>query len=233
MEWFPTTELRGKILEVTHVLQATYQQTGPERGGCHQLPAIDELVLTLLSQSTTDVNSWRGYRALLERFSNWDAVADAPVEIIEAAIKSCGLSRLKAPRIKHLLQRIREDQGSLSLDFLKEYPPDEAIAYLMTFKGVGRKTASCVLLFALDMPAMPVDTHVLRVARRLNLIPEQVGAEAAHDLLECLLPEEFYMAFHVNVIAHGRRTCTAQKPACERCAIAHLCPTGRAFLPSV
>jgi endonuclease-3 len=106
-------------------------------------------------------------------------------------------------------------------------PPDEALAYLTSFHGVGRKTASCVLLFSLDMPAMPVDTHVLRVARRLDLIPQRGSADEAHDLLESLLPEELYMAFHVNVIAHGRQTCTARNPACERCPVLALCPYGQ------
>ncbi len=92
-------------------------------------------------------------------------------------------------------------------------------AYLMSFHGVGRKTASCVLLFSLGLPAMPVDTHVLRVTRRLALIPPLTSAEQAHDLLEALLPEEEYLTFHVNVIAHGRQTCTARHPACERCPI--------------
>ncbi|HEX2952019.1 MAG TPA: endonuclease III [Armatimonadota bacterium] len=227
MDWFPTTELRQKAHEVTQRLLDAYHQVGPERGGVHQLPAVDELVLTMLSQSTTDVNSWRGYRALIERFPNWDAVADAPVEAIEETIRQSGLARQKAPRIKHFLEQVRHDRGCITLDFLKELPPDEALAYLMAFTGVGRKTASCVLLFSLDMPAMPVDTHVLRVARRLTLIPEHTSADDAHDMLECLLPEECYMAFHVNVIAHGRQTCTARTPACERCPVLAFCPDGR------
>ncbi|HEY3379905.1 MAG TPA: hypothetical protein VGL77_20725, partial [Armatimonadota bacterium] len=114
-----------------------------------------------------------------------------------------------------------------SLDFLAELPPDQALAYLMSFHGVGRKTASCVLLFSLGLPAMPVDTHVLRIARRLALIPAQGSADVAHDLLESLLPEELYMPFHVNLIAHGRRTCTARHPACVRCPLLDMCGYGQ------
>ncbi|MHB9132310.1 MAG: endonuclease III domain-containing protein [Armatimonadota bacterium] len=228
MDWFPTTTLRQKAAEIKIQLEATYHAEIRHRGGhASSLPPVDEVVLTFLSQSTTDVNSQRGYESLLARFPNWDAVADAPVGEIEEAIRACGLSRQKAPRIKALLQRIREERGSISLDFLKELPPDEALAYLMSFHGVGRKTASCVLLFSLGLPAMPVDTHVLRVSRRLALIPDTASAEVAHDLLEALVPEEDYLSFHVNMIAHGRRTCTARHPSCERCPIFTLCPYGQ------
>lgn len=227
MDWFPTIELREKIAEVTHVLRETYHARGPMRGHAARVPPVDELVLTVLSQSTTDVNSWRGYEALVARYGgDWERVADAPVEAIEETIRPCGLSRQKAPRIKAILRRLREEQGRVTLDFLAALPPDEALAYLMSFHGVGRKTASCVLLFSLGMPAMPVDTHVHRVARRLALITPTASAEQAHDLLEALLPEEDYFDFHVNMIAHGRRTCTARHPACERCPVLRRCPWG-------
>jgi len=224
MDWFPTVELRTKIADITQRLIDAYHAPGPKRGHAAALPPVDELVLTMLSQSTTDVNSWRGFQALRARFPSWDAVADAPVEEIETAIHACGLSQQKAPRIKATLQRLREEHGSITLDFLAELPPDEALAYLMSFHGVGRKTASCVLLFSLGMPVMPVDTHILRVARRLQLIPDDATADQAHDLLEALLPEEAYYDFHVNTIAHGRQTCTARHPACPRCPVLALCP---------
>jgi len=228
MDWFPSMTLRRVALEITTRLQDTYHADAPHRGQDDRLPAIDELMLTLLSQSTTDINSWRGYQALVEHFPSWDAVADAPVEEIQTTIRACGLSRQKAPRMKAILQRLRDERGSISLDFLAEKPPDEALEYLMSFHGVGRKTASCVLLFSLGLPAMPVDTHVLRVARRVELIPQLTTADQAHNLLETLLPEEEYLTFHVNVIAHGRRTCTARHPACECCPILELCAYGQA-----
>lgn len=227
MDWFPTMDLRRKALEITTRLNATYHAAAPHRGMDDRLAPIDELMLTILSQSTTDTNSWRGYQALVTVFPSWEAVADAPVGEIEAAIRECGLSRQKAPRIKAILRRIREERGTISLDYLASVPPDEALAYLLSFHGVGRKTASCVLLFSLGLPAMPVDTHVLRIARRVALIPPDTSADQAHDLLEALLPEEEYLAFHVNVIAHGRQTCTARHPACECCAIFDLCPYGQ------
>jgi endonuclease-3 len=226
MDWFPTVELRAKSADITRRLIDAYHAPGPQRGHAAALPPVDELVLTMLSQSTTDVNSWRGFQALRDRFPSWDAVADAPEEEIEVAIRACGLSRRKAPRIKAILQRLRDEHGSVTLGFLARLPPDEALAYLLSFHGVGRKTASCVLLFSLDMPVMPVDTHILRVARRLRLIPEDADADRAHDLLEALLPEEDYYAFHVNAITHGRQTCTARNPACPRCPVRVLCPYG-------
>lgn len=228
MDWFPTLALRRKALVVTERLAATYHATAPQRGEDGRLPALDELILTLLSQSTTDVNSWRGYQALRERFPSWDAVADAPLDAVEATIRVCGLSRRKAPRLQAILRRVRAERGQLSLDFLQTVPPDEALAYLQSFVGVGRKTASCVLLFSLGLPAMPVDTHVLRVTRRLALIPPCTSAEQAHDFLEALLPEEAYLLFHVNVIAHGRQTCTARHPACARCPLLDECAHGQA-----
>ncbi len=240
MDWFPTMELRQRIADITDLLIDAYHADKPMAVHGAPLPPVDELVLTYLSQSTTDVNSWRGFQALTARFPDWDAVADAPVEAVEEAIRPCGLAHQKAPRIQGALQRLRTEHGRITLDFLRDLPVDEARDYLLSFHGVGRKTASCVLLFSLGMPAMPVDTHVLRVARRLQLIPERATAEQAHDLLEALLPEERYYAFHVNMIAHGRLTCAAQRPACPRCPVRRLCPfpgtaaggTGEEGLPS-
>jgi endonuclease-3 len=227
MDWFPTLELRHRALAVLARLEETYHAVGPDHGAGIGLPPVDEIVLTLLSQSTTDVNSWRGFQALKARFSDWETLADAPVEAIEAAIRPCGLSRQKAPRIKALLQRLREERGRITLDFLADLPPDEALAYLLSFHGVGRKTASCVLLFSLQMPVLPVDTHVHRVAGRLALIPAGASADQAHDLLEALLPEETYLSFHLNLIAHGRQVCFARHPRCEGCPVCDLCPYGQ------
>ena len=219
-------EIREKVAEITARLTDAYHADSLARSHGGSLPPVDELVLTFLSQSTTDVNSWRGYRTLRARFPDWEAVADAPVEEIEEAIRAGGLARRKAPRIQAALRRLREERGRVTLDFLAEMTPRDALAYLMSFHGVGRKTASCVLLFSLGMPAMPVDTHVLRVARRLRLIPARATAEQAHDLLEALAPPADYYRFHVNMIAHGRQTCAARRPACPRCVILELCPYG-------
>jgi endonuclease III len=222
-------EKREVALEIMHRLEAVYHADWPTRGHGMHIPPVDELVLTYLSQATTDVNSWRGYSALRERWPTWEAVADALEDDVEAVIRPCGLSHQKAPRIQAALRRIREERGSITLDWLAHESPEAARDYLMSFPGVGRKTASCVLLFSLGMPAMPVDTHVLRVTRRLELVPPKAIAEQAHDVLEALLPVEAYLPFHINIIAHGRQCCHAQRPACERCPVQELCPFGKSM----
>lgn len=214
--------------EIAHRLREKYQQISPERGHSASLPPVDELILTLLSQSTTDINSWRGYQALLNRYTTWDALADAPLSEIIATIRCCGLAEQKAPRMKAILQRLRAEHGSITLDFLREKPTAEALDYLLSFTGVGRKTASCVLLFSLNKAVMPVDTHVLRVAKRLALIPEKCPADRAHDLLAAMMPESEYLSFHLNVIAHGRQICRARTPHCRQCPLADICPSREA-----
>lgn len=215
----------AKLREIARRLSEKHQQIAPERGHTASLPPVDELLLTLLSQSTTDINSWRGYQALLDRYCNWDALADAPVADITATIHCCGLAAQKAPRMKAILQRIRAEQGAITLDFLRDTPVAEALEYLLSFNGIGRKTASCILLFSLGRPVMPVDTHVLRVTKRLALIPENCNADRAHLLLEAMLPESEYLTFHLNIIAHGRQICRARNPHCTSCPLADICPS--------
>lgn len=184
---------------------------------------LDELVLTILSQNTSDRNSGRAYRTLRERFPTWTAVLEAPVPELYEAIKAAGLGNLKAPRIQQSLRAVLERRGELSLDFLDAMPMSEARAWLTSLDGIGPKTAACVLLFALGKPALPVDTHVHRVARRLGLIGPKVGAEAAHALLEDAVPAADVYAFHINMIQHGRRVCHALRPACAMCPLADVC----------
>lgn len=184
---------------------------------------LDELVLTILSQNTTDRNSGRAFRSLRQRFGSWQQVRDAPTTEVYEAIKEAGLGNVKAPRIQLALQAIQEQRGELSLDFLDALPLAEARDWLLRLNGIGPKTAACVLLFALHKPALPVDTHVHRVSRRLGLVGPRVSADAAHPLLEqALSPDEVY-AFHLNMIQHGRLVCHAQRPACERCALRDTC----------
>ena len=187
------------------------------------LDPISEVVSTILSQNTSDVNRDRAFDRLRVRFVTWAEVRDGPVEAIEQAIRPAGLAQQKAPRIKGALQFITQERGELSLDFLKDMPVDEAKAWLTQIKGIGPKTAAIILLFSLGMPAFPVDTHVHRVTRRLGLIGPRVSAEKAHDLLENLLPPEWYYAFHLNVIRHGREICHARNPKCEICPLQDLC----------
>ena len=188
---------------------------------------VDVLVRTVLSQNTSDVNSYRAFDRLRAGFENWEAVASAPVDLIARAIRSGGLFRIKALRIQQILQQIDQDQGRISLDFLKSKTAAEAEDYLMHLPGVGHKTARCVLLFSLGKPTLPVDTHILRVARRLGLIVPGTSIDKAHRLLqEQIAPPQVYQ-FHVHMIEHGRRVCRARRPACERCPLAVVCPGKR------
>lgn len=189
---------------------------------------LDELVLTILSQSTTDHNSGMAYAALRQRFATWEEVLDAPLEEVYAAIRPAGLGNIKAPRIQQTLRHVQERAGRLSLDHLEAMSLDEARAWLTGLDGIGPKTAACVLMFALGRPALPVDTHVHRVSLRLGLIGPRVSAEAAHALLESALPTEAVYPFHLNMIRHGRETCSARAPACERCPLADACDYYRA-----
>lgn len=186
---------------------------------------VTELMFTILSQHTSDINAERAERMLEERFESWEETAQADVQEIEAAIQVSGLARQKAPRIQGTLRRILELRGELSLDFLRELPLDEAKAWMQALPGVGPKTAAVVLCFSLGMPAMAVDTHVHRVSRRLGLIGPKVTAEKAHDLLEGQVTPEEVFAFHVALITHGRRVCKALRPRCGECVLSERCPS--------
>ena len=187
------------------------------------LPPLDQLVNTILSQNTNDVNRDRAFKRLCQRFPSWNQVRDASVEEVVDAIRPAGLANQKGPRIQKALRRITEERGELSLDFLADLPLEDARSWLLSFHGVGPKTAAIVLLFSLGRPAFPVDTHVHRVSQRLGLIGERTSAEKAHQLLEAQLPPQWFYAFHVNVIRHGRRVCHARGPECERCVLSDLC----------
>jgi len=190
--------------------------------------AIAVLIGTILSQNTSDVNSGRAFKSLLSTLGSWEGVAFAPVEHIAQAIKSGGLSRVKAVRIKQILNKIEEEQGSLSLDFLKSMNISEAKDYLMHLPGVGPKTASCVLLFGLGKPSLPVDTHVFRVAKRLGLIDSKVSIEKAPNLLQGQIPISKVYQFHLHLIEHGRRICHARRPCCTECVLKNGCPSSLA-----
>lgn len=193
-----------------------------------RLEPLDELVVTILSQHTSDVNAERALRALQAAFPTWESVADAPVEEIEETIRSAGLARQKAPRIRQALRRIAALRGGLDLEFLRNLPLDEAKRWLTALPGVGPKTAAVLLCFAFGRPAMPVDTHVYRVARRLGLIGQKVSVAKAHELLErAVAPEEVY-SFHVYLITHGRAVCRARRPRCGECVLSARCPSSTA-----
>jgi endonuclease-3 len=190
-------------------------------------PPVDELVYTILSQNTADVNTDRTFAALKARFPRWTDVRDAPAATIEETIALGGLAHTKAPRIKAVLEAVSERTGEPDLSELGEMTDEEAQARLTSLPGIGPKTAACVLLFALERPVMPVDTHVHRVARRLGVIGDKTSAEQAHPELTALAgpkAADIYAA-HVGLVRHGRRVCHARRPACGQCRLAGLCPS--------
>ena len=194
------------------------------------LPAIDELVSTILSQNTNDINRDRGFSALRAKFSTWEQVRDAPAEAVIEAIRPAGLANQKGPRIQQVLRSITEERGNLDLSFLADLPVEEARAWLTKFNGVGPKTAAIVLCFSLGKPAFPVDTHIYRVTGRIGLRPERMTVEQAHPHFENLFPPKTYYAAHLNIIRLGREICTARRPYCEKCPIVNLCDYGNNVL---
>jgi endonuclease-3 len=194
---------------------------------------IAELVLTVLSQSTNDRNRDVAYMRLRERLGMWEDVRDAPVVLVEEAIRPGGISKVKSVRIQAILRAIsenpRDPEHELSLAWMKDSPLDEARDYLLALPGVGRKTAACVLLFSYGLRDVPVDTHVSRVGTRLGLLREGAGFDELHDEMLALTPPGRELELHVNLLRHGRRTCHARRPACPDCALARMCPSRSAF----
>lgn len=197
-----------------------------------RLDPIHELTFTILSQHTSDTNSERAFRSLMQRFGTLESVAAASVADIESAISRGGLAKVKAPRIKAVLTKVLElNGGSLDLSFLREMPLPEAKAWLRQLPGIGPKSTGIILSFALGMPAMAIDTHIYRVCQRLGLIGPKVTADKAHDLLEAAVAPEQVYPFHAAFINHGRRVCKAQRPLCGECVVAHGCPAREHLQP--
>lgn len=186
---------------------------------------LEELVWTVLSQHTSDANAERAFRALRERFPSWEAVLAARTAALARAIRSGGLANTKAARIRQILREIAGREGRLDLSRLRTLPDEEVRAYLTSLPGVGPKTAAVVMAFALGRDAIPVDTHVHRVSRRLGLVPPRASAERADALLHELVPAELRTPLHVGLIRLGREVCTARSPRCGACPLADLCPT--------
>ena len=195
--------------------------------------ALTELVLTVLSQNTSDRNSHPAFEALRSRFASWEEMAGASEGEIARPIRQGGLARIKARRLKAILQEIEKRRGRLDLEFLRALPTAEARAWLRSLPGVGPKTAAVVLLFSLGKPALPVDTHVHRVAIRLGLLPPGTSREKAHELLEAIVPPAGFYPFHLYLLEHGRRICRARKPRCPLCPVNSLCPSYGVFYPVV
>jgi len=186
------------------------------------------LIATVLSQNTSDLNSSRAYASLRLRYPTWNAVRAAPQEAIAEAIRSGGLSQIKSVRIKEILDTLQERYGALDLAALRGMDVPAARAELSQLRGVGPKTASCVLLFNLGQPAFPVDTHVHRLSRRIGFAPQKASPEAVQHLVEASLPPQRAYYFHVELISHGRAVCKAQRPRCDECPVRPICRYGMA-----
>ena len=214
-------DLGAKVTRIYEILVATYGIPPWDPSG----DALGELIATILSQHTSDINSDRAYRQLRATFPTWEQVRDAPVEEVVEAIRSGGLAQQKALRIQHILRILTErlDGAALALDMLDAMPLEEALAWLRALPGVGPKTAACVMLFSLGRPAFPVDTHVWRVTKRLGLLGAHENADDAHKTLQTLIPPAWRHTMHINLIRHGRQICYARKPACYRCPLTAEC----------
>lgn len=214
-----TASLRRKARRVHEILLEFFG----EPVWRNPLSALDELISTILSQNTNDVNRDRAFEALRKKMPTWEAVRDAPLAQVVEAIRPAGLANQKGPRIQKALQQITEERGQLDLDFLREWSPQEVRAWLTRFHGVGPKTASIVMQFSLGMPAFAVDTHVQRITGRLGLRPANMSADDTHAHMESLLLPDTYGVAHMNLIRLGREVCRARRPDCPNCPLRRMC----------
>lgn len=211
--------LREKALEVHNRLLSFFGRPDWR----NPLPPLDELVSTILSQNTNDRSRDQAFRELRRRFPTWEQVRDGDPADVIAAIRVAGLGQQKGPRIQAVLREISAERGALDLSFLRDMPLEDARAWLTHFKGVGPKTAAIVLVFSLDRPAFPVDTHIYRVSGRIGLRPEKMNLEQAHVHLAALFNPEDYGADHLNLIRLGRELCHPRQPECGRCPLREIC----------
>jgi endonuclease-3 len=221
-----TTAGRRRIRTIESRLRKRFGDLLPPRRD----DPLGELILTVLSQHTSDLNAGRSFASLRARFPSWDRVVRARTTTVADAIRSGGLADSKAPRIQAILREIRDREGGFDLTRLRELDDAAASAYLTSLPGVGPKTAAVVLSFALGRDAIPVDTHVHRVSKRLGLVPASSSAERAGRLLHELVPEGFRTSLHVGLIRLGREICKAGVPRCRQCPLRDLCPTAPRYL---
>ena len=212
-------KIRLKAKKVCDILIRYYGKAVSSR----KLPPLDELVMTILSQHTSDVNMFRSFESLKARYPTWEEVLEAPQDELALFIKSSGMYNLKAKRIQATLREIHNRVGKLDLSLLETMELDEAKKWLTSLYGVGPKTAAIVLLFSFERPVLPVDTHVWRVTKRLGLIEQKVSREKAHVLLEQIMPSSCIPSLNKNLVHHGREVCRAQNPKCDDCFLSHLC----------
>jgi endonuclease-3 len=222
----PTEADRRRVRTIANRLRKRFGPLAPPRRD----DPLDELILTVLSQHTSDVNAERAFASLRAAFPTWDAVVAAPAVAVADAIRMGGLANTKAPRIQAILREVHDREGAYDLTRLQGLSDAEARAYLVSLPGIGPKTAAVVLSFALARDAIPVDTHVHRVTRRLLLVPSTASAERADRLLHALVPEGLRTELHVGLIRLGREICKAPTPRCGACPLRDLCPTAPRYL---
>lgn len=208
---------------VARIIELLEKEYGVPRRSRRRDP-LESLIVTILSQNTNDVNRDKAYQSLHKRFPSWQEILDAPEGDIAQAIRVGGLGNIKSKRIKEILGSIKREHGGFDLSFLRKLSPEEAEERLLSYKGVGLKTAKIVLLFTLGRSVFPVDTHIHRLSKRLGFVPENATREKTHEIMGELVPAEKMYPFHLNLITHGRRVCTARNPRCRDCLLEPLCP---------
>ena len=217
------SEPQQQLNHIAQHLEAAYGTPHP----FEKLDPLAELIATILSQSTSNVNSHRAFASLKKRFPTWEQARRARPTTIAAAIKSGGLANVKSVVIKAILNEIKTRRGALDLSFLKDVSTPEALDFLLSLQGVGPKTARCVLLFACGQQVFPMDTHIFRILRRMDYLPEKGSDTQAHALIEPLIPAGQQLALHVNLIQHGRQICHPRQPQCQRCCLLEYCAYGQ------
>jgi len=219
-------DLRAKVKKISNVLEEELGIPEP----LDKEPPLDVLIHTILSQNTNDTNSGRAYENLRDRFPDWEDILGADAADISEVIKVGGLARQKSIRIKETIRWIKENYGKLDIDFVCEMSPDDVIETFTKLKGIGLKTVNVMLCFACGMDVFPVDTHIFRVSRRLDLIPQNASPEKAHEIMGQIFPEGKAFSLHVNMINFGRTICHAQKPKCRECPLIEYCIAWREFI---
>jgi len=212
-------QTKAKIKRINALLEKAYGIPKREK----KVDLLDVLVQTILSQNTNDQNRDRAYQRLKNQFPRWEDILNGKRRVVVEALRPGGLARQKAKRIMGILQWLRKREGKVSLTFLKRMGGEEIKKSLGELKGIGPKTVHCLLLFGLGREAFPVDTHILRVGKRLGFVPQEIDAEKAHAWMAPLVPQGKALSLHINLIRHGRFVCKAKRPRCSECFLGGDC----------